>query len=192
MASGAMCGGSIPLWCTIKGCMSQISSESLTYSPFILHEIFRIERILIMRYLIHMSQKKINPHHLSAIQEYAKRLSSFCTTELFLSESLSLPDSLSTGKHSLFLVLPGPSSFSSEELADQIQNLQMSGMTNVHLLIGFTETQLYEAYPSITEHLTPVRLCISRCSLSADTCAVMLFEQLYRSCTILQGKTYHK
>lgn len=187
MASGAMCGGSIPLWCTNKSCASQIGIESVTYSSFIL-----FERIIIMRYLIHCSQKKINPHHLSAIREYAKRISAFCATELLLSETLSLPDNISTGKHSLFLVLPGSSNFSSEELADQIQKLQMNGMTNVHFLIGFTETQLYEAYPSISEYLTPVRLCISRFSLSADTCAVMLFEQLYRSYTILQGKAYHK
>ncbi len=145
-----------------------------------------------MRYYIHCNQKKLNPHHLSAIEEYAKRLSAYCTTSLILSTSLKLPDSLSGEKHTLILVKAGSSSYTSEEFAEKIGALQLRGVSNVHILVGFTEAQLFEALPPDETLPSYAAMCVSRCSLSDGTCSLLIFEQLYRSYTILSGKTYHK
>ncbi|MDO5156224.1 MAG: 23S rRNA (pseudouridine(1915)-N(3))-methyltransferase RlmH [Eubacteriales bacterium] len=143
-----------------------------------------------MRYIIYCNQKNISDNHQQAILEFKKRLSAYCETDLILSSTLHLDKNISKSNHQILFVSNGPSKFSSEEFASYIHNIQLTGKSNLHILIGYDLTDLYTNTPS--DLLPPDSLSITKFDLSHETVTLLFYEQLYRAYTILQGKTYHK
>ncbi len=145
-----------------------------------------------MTYHIHCNCKTISPHYGEAIQEFAKRLSSYCNTTLNISSNLT--DFLSSYKREQLViwVQSGPSTYNSEEFAGYIHNLQQHGQSIVHILIGYPSDVLSTVYEAIHKNDPLFFLSITGFHLPSDTVCLLFHEQLYRAYTILQGKTYHK
>jgi 23S rRNA (pseudouridine1915-N3)-methyltransferase len=145
-----------------------------------------------MHYHIYCNQKNISVNHQDALAEFTKRLSAYCNISLTCKETIKLPKEFNQNNHRILYVGTGPSTYSSEEFATCIQQLQMSGQSNLHVFIGYTETAFYETLSQLENYSLPDTLSLTKSSLSAQTEVLLFYEQLYRGYTILQGKTYHK
>ena len=127
----------------------------------------------------------------SLTAEYLKRIARYAEVE-----GLELRDEaavlrLAAGKshakqrHALILLDPGGRSFSSEELADFLQD-QMTRAVPVLFAIGGADGFTAEA-----RQAAAARLSLGRMTLPHELARVVLVEQLYRAFTILQGHPYH-
>ena len=145
-----------------------------------------------MHYHIYCNQKKLNTNHQSAIEEFQKRLSAYCETTLHINSSLIFPKDINVHNHDFIYINNGISSYSSEEFATFINTCLHNGKSTLHIIIGYNETEFYDAFDASKDYATPSYLSLTNCNLSTDTKTLLFFEQLYRAYTILQGKTYHK
>ena len=145
-----------------------------------------------MYYHIYCNPVQFGVNYHDAVNEFKKRLSAYCTTTLYLDRHLSFSGNISSGNHCFLQIYSGPSSYSSEEFAKVIDSFQHSGRSNVHILIGYSEAECISALSGLCENEMLSKCSLSACSLPADTLTLLFYEQLYRSYTILQGKTYHK
>jgi len=80
----------------------------------------------------------------------------------------------------------GGKSWSTEQLADQLERWQMDGR-NVSLLVGGPE-----GLDARCVALADQKWSLSALTLPHPLVRVLLAEQIYRACTILQGHPYHK
>lgn len=145
-----------------------------------------------MHYHIYCKAKAFDTNYKEAVLEFTKRLSSYCDTTLHLDNRLQFQKGIKPGNHQFFRVVSGSSTYSSEEFAQKIAMLQQSGKSNIHILIGYTEEECTKALSALSGYAFPVSFSLTKCSLPAKTLTLLLYEQLYRGYTILQGKTYHK
>lgn len=138
-----------------------------------------------------------------AIQEYKKRLQSFCKLEItelkeykFTKEnpqeiSLALA---SEGKEILkkikgyviALAINGKN-YSSEELSKHIEQLGVSGNSQITFIIGSSYGLSKEVLDNVNE-----KLSFSKLTFPHQLMRVILLEQIYRAFTIINGKNYHK
>lgn len=133
---------------------------------------------------LYINLNNISNNHTAAINEYIKRLTPYCKTDLLTGNNLSLPKDIMKSDHQLIIIKKGPSSLSSTELADYINKLQTTGTSTIHVAIGLSEQS-----PDNAKHRI---ISISPTDLSIETSTVLFLEQLYRAYTIINGKTYHK
>ena len=145
-----------------------------------------------MHYHIYCKAKTIPSNHKAAILEFEKRLSAYCSIAFHNNTALTFPKNLNASSPHFLFVQNGVSTYSSMEFAKYINDIQLSGRSTVHIIIGYTENELYEALETVTEYHPPIPISLTRNHLSAKTLALLFYEQLYRGYTILQGKTYHK
>lgn len=145
-----------------------------------------------MRYNIYCNLKSIPENHKKAIEEFEKRLSLYCDTNLYCMTTLSLSKEILKENHYVIFLCDGPSTYSSEDFAQYLQHLQLTGISTIHILIGFDVADLYKVFSVFDDKYSPNSISLSRSKLSKETKTVLFYEQLYRSYTILQGKTYHK
>lgn len=80
----------------------------------------------------------------------------------------------------------GGKSWSTEQLAEQLESWQMDGR-NVSLLVGGPE-----GLDGRCVALADQKWSLSALTLPHPLVRVLLVEQFYRACTILQGHPYHK
>ncbi len=80
----------------------------------------------------------------------------------------------------------GGKSWSTEQLAEQLESWQMDGR-NVSLLVGGPE-----GLDGRCVAMADQKWSLSALTLPHPLVRVLLVEQLYRACTILQGHPYHK
>ena len=127
----------------------------------------------------------------SLTAEYLKRIARYSEVE-----SLELRDEaavlqLAAGKshskqgHSLVLLDPTGKQFSSEELADFVQD-QMQRAAPVLFAIGGAD-----GFSAAARQSAYARLSLGKMTLPHQLARVVLLEQLYRAFTILQGHPYH-
>lgn len=145
-----------------------------------------------MHYHIYCNQKAIHLNHLAAITEFEKRLSAYCSTTFHLHTLLTFPRELHKSNHHFIFIGSNSSTCSSEEFAKYLNQLQHSGKSTIHVIIGFTDTDFYNALDLVADYDLPTWLSLTRSHLSKETLTLLFYEQLYRGYTILQGKTYHK
>lgn len=145
-----------------------------------------------MYYHIYCKPTQFGVNYQSAVSEFSKRLSAYCTAKLYLKKQLSFSGNISFENHLFLQIGCGPSTYSSTEFAKVIDQFQQSGRSNVHILIGYSETECALALSQADKRIIPKKCFLSACSLPTDTLTLLFYEQLYRSYTILQGKTYHK
>lgn len=145
-----------------------------------------------MNYTIYFNAKKLNSNDADAIAEYAKRLSAYCKINWYCKPAKSikaLPPFRKPSKHTLYVpVRTGETTPSSEELAEQINQINIQGISAVCFFIGYEDSTEQNDTNSIT---IPV-LSLSSMTLSPGLTGVVLYEQLYRSYRILNGQPYHK
>lgn len=145
-----------------------------------------------MNYHIYCKEKAISKNYRDAVAEFEKRLSVYCETSIHMSLTIDFFKDISSGNHHFIFLTSGPSTYSSEEFAEFVKDLQLSGKSYVHILIGFSEEEVFAALNALKDYDMPYYLSLTRCSLSLETLTLLFYEQLYRAYTILQGKTYHK
>ena len=141
-----------------------------------------------------------------AIKEYSKRLSRFCTLEIVeLKESL-LPNNASKadeekvkeeeGKEILRAIKDGTyvitleilgKQLSSEELSSKIEDLGITGKSNVAFVIGGSLGLSKEV-----SDRSDFKLSFSKMTFPHQMMRVVLLEQIYRSFKIIHHETYHK
>lgn len=145
-----------------------------------------------MHYHIYCNTKNMPHNHLLALKEFEKRLSAYCETTFHANISLSFPKECNRHNHQFIYIQNGISSYSSEQFANYINTLQLSGKSTTHVIIGYPESVFYEALSTVADCDSPAYLSLTNYNLSGKTKTLLFYEQLYRGYTILQGKTYHK
>lgn len=141
-----------------------------------------------------------------AIAEYEKRLSRYCRLEILQVADEKTPDRASEaqerqikereggrilsqirdGAYVIALAIEGRMA-SSEELADKLEQLGISGKSQVVFVIGGS-LGLSEAVLRRADEL----LSFSRMTFPHQLMRVILLEQIYRGYRIMAGEPYHK
>ena len=141
-----------------------------------------------------------------AVDEYVKRLGRYCQLEIVETPDEKTPDGASLKEEEQIKEKEGerllknikPSAYvialaiegksrSSEELADKLERLGVSGNSHIMFIIGgslgLSENVLKRA---------DMLLSFSRMTFPHQLMRVILLEQIYRSYRIIQGEPYHK
>ena len=141
-----------------------------------------------------------------AVAEFKKRLSRFCETEILeladervaqdpspaeiarvkAVECGRIEEKLAEGEYVIALD-PKGKQLSSEELADSLSSIMLSGKSRIAFLIGGSH--------GLTEELkrrADAVVSFSRMTFSHQIFRVMLLEQIYRAFKIMNGEPYHK
>lgn len=138
-----------------------------------------------------------------AINEYKKRLSSFCkfniielkeinfskvsNSEIEKIKELEGKEIISNlKKNNVLLSLKGKE-YSSEELANFISNKQTNGISELTFVIGGSYGVSGEVEKEIQE-----KISFSKLTFPHQLMRVIFLEQIYRAFTILNNKSYHK
>ena len=144
--------------------------------------------------------------YLAAVEEYQKRLKSYCEFSLVELPETRLPDDPSAAqiaaglskeaelivqklpKGAWFCVLtPEGTELSSERLAQKLEEVKLSGRGAACFLIGSS----FGIAPEIKKQ-ADFRLSFGPMTFPHPLMRVMALEQLYRAQTILAGTKYHK
>lgn len=141
-----------------------------------------------------------------AIDEYSKRLSRYCKLDIIELPDEKTPDNASPKeedgikekegqnilnkiKENMFVVamdLAGKQ-LSSEEFSDYIDNLGVTGNSNIAFIIGGS-LGISKAVLNRANY----KLCFSKMTFPHQLFRVMLLEQIYRGFRIMKGEPYHK
>ena len=141
-----------------------------------------------------------------AFQEYARRLSAYCSFECTELQETRLPPSpgekelsaaLDKEAAAIVKVLPKDAcivalcvegrKLSSEQLAELIRDRENSGRPRICFLIGGS----YGLSESVKQR-SFLRLSMSKMTFPHRLARIMLLEQLYRAFKISRGESYHK
>lgn len=142
----------------------------------------------------------------AAIQEYSKRLSSYCKLEVIEVLDEHAPDNLSQREidiikekegerikaripersYVIALVIEGRQ-LSSEDLAKRIEDLAIDGINNVSFIIGGSLGLSDEIIK-----MADFKLSFSKMTYPHQLMRVILLEQIYRSFRIIRNEPYHK
>lgn len=144
--------------------------------------------------------------YLSAASEYEKRLKGYCQFQLLELPETRLPEDPSSAqiqaglekeaeliiskipKGAWFCVFtPEGKLLSSEQLAQKLQDIKLSGKSNVCFLIGSSFGMAQRI-----KDLADYRLSMSPMTFPHHLARIMVMEQLYRAEAIQAGSKYHK
>ena len=144
--------------------------------------------------------------YISAAAEYEKRLAGYCRFHLLELPEVRLPDDPSPAqiaaglekegelireklpKNTWFCILtPEGKLLSSEQLADKLKDVKLSGKSSACFLIGSS----FGISPSI-KAMADFKLSMSPMTFPHHLARVMVLEQLYRAEAIQAGSKYHK
>ena len=154
-----------------------------------------------------LSIGKIKEKYLSdAILEYSKRLSRYCNLEILQMPDEKAPEKLSDAQRRQILDKEGArllsglredacvialaiegKQLSSEELAEKIGAVGLSGVSHIQFVIGGS-LGLSDAVLARAEF----KLSFSKMTFPHQLMRVILLEQIYRSYRILNNEPYHK
>ncbi|MEK3732862.1 23S rRNA (pseudouridine(1915)-N(3))-methyltransferase RlmH [Paenibacillus sp. FSL M8-0334] len=133
-----------------------------------------------MKFLVFVIGERVDKFYLEAIKEYEKRLTQYCTIKLiYLKREDQLEKKLSDSSYKI-LVASTKQSLSSEELAEKIGKLGVSGTSDISIIIG-KETAPYDE-----------KLMLSQMDMDKGLQTTILIEQLYRAFRIIHNHPYHK
>ena len=144
-----------------------------------------------MHYYIYCKEQNITIPQKDAIAEYTKRLSAYCDIHFIPDAKCTVPEHFSISNHQILYIEKNLSSYSSLEFAEQIRKFESGGKSNLHLYIGYPYTEFHKVFADYKD-IPVMTMAISNCDLSDCTLSILLYEQIYRGYTIIQGKTYHK
>lgn len=144
--------------------------------------------------------------YLSAAAEYEKRLKGYCQFQLLELPEVRLPDAPSPAEISAALekeadaivekipkgawfctLTPEGKMLSSEELAEKMKAVKLSGKNSVCFLIGSS----FGMAPRLKQ-MADFRLSMSPMTFPHHLARVMVLEQIYRAEAIQAGSKYHK
>ena len=130
-----------------------------------------------------------------AIQEYAKRLSRFCTLEkasaaeealVKQEEGREILKAIKPGTYVITLEILGKT-LDSPQLADKLAQLALEGKSNLAFVIGGSLGLSDEV-----SKRADFKLSFSKMTFPHQMMRVILLEQIYRAFKINRNETYHK
>lgn len=150
-----------------------------------------------MNITIHTFSNSTSSYYKEGRKEYEKRLSRYCKIKSISYKNEKQQQkaiekikqiSFSAGKDALVFVTAGStlSNMDSPALASYIEEKGVQGVSNLHFLIGFSETDFME-FSDFLDHLS-----ISNMTISEDLLSLILEEQIYRAYRIMNHEPYHK
>jgi 23S rRNA (pseudouridine1915-N3)-methyltransferase len=141
-----------------------------------------------------------------AAAEYKKRLGAWCKVEEYIFREEKLPENpspsqiaeaLKTEEKIILSKIPGKAyviamcvegkQLSSEELADKIEQAQLSAKSELVFIIGSSY-----GLSQRVKNRCDLKLSFSRLTFPHQLMRVILYEAIYRSFTIIACKRYHK
>jgi 23S rRNA (pseudouridine1915-N3)-methyltransferase len=142
----------------------------------------------------------------AAIQEYAKRLSRYCKLEIVEVADEKTPDKASEREEELIREKEGKrllkqiredaytialviesKQLSSEEFAEKINTLGITGKSHILFVIGGSIGLSKEVLERVDE-----KISFSKMTFPHQLMRVVLLEQIYRGYRIISGEPYHK
>lgn len=132
-----------------------------------------------MKIKIVTSKKIKNRFTKDAIKEYAKRLTRYCKIQLNVTNKIE--KEINRDSY-LIKISNSGNMLTSEELADKISSLGISG--NSHITFLFDD----EHYVGNADF----DLRISNMDIDNDLLLIILYEQIYRAYRIINNEPYHK
>lgn len=122
-----------------------------------------------------------------ACAEYSKRLGAYASLKLVeLREGASMLPLINKSAYNIALCIEGKE-MSSTELASLIEKTAVGGKSEICFIIG-ESTGLSEE----VKRACDLRLSFSRMTFPHQLMRVILYEQIYRAFTIINGGKYHK
>lgn len=154
-----------------------------------------------------ISVGKLKEKYLKAgIEEYAKRLSRYCTLELIEVADEKCPESLSEAEKDMIRNREGMKisakirdnsylitmeiegkEFTSEKLASKIEEITTGGHSHITLLIGGSL-----GLSDSLKKKSNLSLSFSKLTFPHQLMRLILLEQIYRSFRIIRNEPYHK
>ena len=144
--------------------------------------------------------------YLSAAEEYAKRLKGYCRFQLLELPEYRLPDSPSQAEITaglekeadlilskipkgawLCVFTPEGKILSSEEFADKLKDVKLSGKSSACFLIGSSF-----GIADRIKQMADFKLSMGKMTFPHHLARIMVLEQLYRAEAIQAGSKYHK
>ena len=144
--------------------------------------------------------------YLSAADEYAKRLKGFCRFQLLELPEYRLPEDPSPAEIAagldkeadaiiakipkgawLCIFTPEGKTLSSEQFADKLKEVKLSGKSSVCFLIGSS----FGISPKIKQ-MADFKLSMGPMTFPHHLARIMVLEQIYRAEAIQAGSKYHK
>ncbi|MGI6096761.1 MAG: 23S rRNA (pseudouridine(1915)-N(3))-methyltransferase RlmH [Dethiobacteria bacterium] len=113
-----------------------------------------------------------------ALQEYTKRLSTYCKIEYI--EGIKNTNKEINDKSYVIKIAKNGEQLSSEQLAEKIAQMGVSGISHITILLG--EDSVEAGYV----------LSISRMDIDLNLLLIIIYEQIYRSFRIIHNAPYHK
>ena len=127
-----------------------------------------------------LSAKKIqNKFIQDAIKEYAKRLTKYCRIDLKTTSNI---EKEIRDKDYIIKISKTGESISSEQLAEKISSLGVSGNSDIAMVV---DDEYNVAKPDFN-------LGISNMDIDGDLMLIILYEQIYRAYRIINNEPYHK
>ncbi|HHW56343.1 MAG TPA: 23S rRNA (pseudouridine(1915)-N(3))-methyltransferase RlmH [Clostridia bacterium] len=133
-----------------------------------------------MNYRVYAIGDKIHKFYFEAIKEYQKRLSKFCNISFLNHKNLQKLTSQEMDKYYKIVISSAGKPLSSEELAEKIKKFELTGITDILIIIGNEDFHWDEI------------ISISPMKMSLGLTSTIFFEQLYRAYKILNNEPYHK
>lgn len=130
-----------------------------------------------MNIKVYVTTKVKNKHQLAAIKEYDKRLSRYC--KISMVEVKNINDHNIPAKSYKILIDETSQSISSEDLADKLNHLAVTGKSDLAFILFDTEE-------------FDEKLALTSMTMSLGMTLTVLYEQVYRAFRIMKNEPYHK
>ena len=131
-----------------------------------------------MNIKIYVDEKIKDKYQLQAIKEYDKRLTRYCKLKQVVYKTREDLKAIQGKTYKILVNEKGPS-ISSEELASKLENLAVTGKSDVAFILA--DSCDMDDYISL-----------SSMTLSKGISLTVLYEQIYRAFRIQKNEPYHK
>lgn len=122
-----------------------------------------------------------------AVNEYEKRLKSYCKLNTFELKSTNLIiNHFNNKSYKIALCVEGIQ-LSSEHLANKFTSIMNNGYSSIDFIIGGAE-----GLPKNIKEMCDYRLSFSKMTFPHRLMRILLVEQIYRTFTIINNEKYHK
>ncbi|MGV8145413.1 MAG: 23S rRNA (pseudouridine(1915)-N(3))-methyltransferase RlmH [Alkaliphilus sp.] len=133
-----------------------------------------------MKVSIIVVSKKLENYYKDAIQEYNKRLSSYCKITLYLCKNKKEAKKNLPQNSYIIQICPSGPLIPSESLAAKFSAFAVSGISNIAIILN-------SPYSSVDETIS-----ISSLDMCDGLLLTIIYEQIYRAFRIINNQAYHK
>ncbi|MBN4069556.1 MAG: 50S rRNA methyltransferase [Alkaliphilus sp.] len=133
-----------------------------------------------MKINIIVASEKLESFYKDAIQEYNKRLSSYCKIKLFQCKNTKEAEKKIPKNSYVIQICTSSTLISSEFLATKLNSFAVSGVSNIAIIFNFPYSSVDE-----TISISPLKMC-------DGLLLTIIYEQIYRAFRIINNQAYHK